>query len=76
MTVVDVLRRVDELADGTGGSVDAATGRKSVHIGNPGLEGPATVCPGGTPAVMGSLEYFVRVCVLVDDGPTDNTESG
>jgi len=29
------LGRVDELADGTGGSVDAATGRKSVHIGNP-----------------------------------------
>ena len=26
MTVVDVLGRVDELADGTGGSVDAVTG--------------------------------------------------
>ena len=26
MTVVDVLGRVDELADGTGGSVDAAIG--------------------------------------------------
>ena len=26
MTVVDVVGRVDELADGTGGSVDAVTG--------------------------------------------------
>jgi hypothetical protein len=26
MTAVDVLGRIDELADGTGGSVDAVTG--------------------------------------------------
>ena len=36
MTVVDVLGRVDELADGTGGSVDAVMGAASAHIGNPG----------------------------------------
>jgi len=35
MTVVDVLGSVDELADGMGGSVEAVTGRRSVHIGNP-----------------------------------------
>jgi hypothetical protein len=32
----DVRGRVDEPTDGTGGSVDAVTGRQSVHIGNPG----------------------------------------
>jgi hypothetical protein len=39
MTAVEVLGSVDELADGTAGSVDAATGeaRPSVHIANPGL---------------------------------------
>jgi hypothetical protein len=31
-----VRGRVDEQADGTGGSADAVTGRQSVHIGNPG----------------------------------------
>jgi len=36
-TSKDVRGRNDELADGTGGSVDAVTGRQSVHIGkNPG----------------------------------------
>jgi hypothetical protein len=35
-TSKDVRGRVDELADGTGRSVDAVTGRQSVHIGNPG----------------------------------------
>jgi hypothetical protein len=39
MTAVDVRGRVDELADGTGGSVDAVTGRQSVHIGNRGSLG-------------------------------------
>jgi hypothetical protein len=31
-----VLGRIDELGDGSGGSVDAVTGA-AVHIGNPGL---------------------------------------
>ena len=31
-----VSGRVDELTDGTVGSVDAAMGPQSVHIGNPG----------------------------------------
>jgi hypothetical protein len=31
-----VLGSVDELADGMDGSVDAVTGRRSAHIGNPG----------------------------------------
>ena len=33
---VDVLGRLDDLTDPTGGSVDAVMGRQSVHIGNPG----------------------------------------
>jgi len=38
MTAVEVLGSVDELAAGTGGSIDAVTGGgQSVHIGNPGL---------------------------------------
>ncbi len=36
MTAVDVLGSVDELTDGTGGSVDLVTEAKTVHIGNPG----------------------------------------
>lgn len=45
MTVVDVSGSVDELAEGMGGSVDAVTGRRSIHIGNPGLETMLNVVP-------------------------------
>jgi hypothetical protein len=38
MTAVDVLERIDELADGTGGSsVDAVTGAAIGSFGNPGF---------------------------------------
>jgi hypothetical protein len=35
-TAIKLSGRVNELTDGTVCAVDAATGRKSVHIGNPG----------------------------------------
>jgi hypothetical protein len=37
MASVNVPDRMNELNGGTGGSVDPSRGRRSVHIGNPGL---------------------------------------
>ena len=65
MTAVDVLGRVDELADGTGGSVDAATGAAIGPYRKFRLTGPRAASPGERRSSMTRLRLGSPLLALL-----------